>query len=592
MGNCVKNNQLRTRDDVERAAYQLIEPLLPLLSRGKARLHLGETGAAYDDDIAQMEAFARPLWAIVPMLAGGCRRVKPLWEAWKVGIENGTDPEHPEYWGRITSYDQRQVEMAVFGYGMAIAPQEFFFSLSEKAQKNLYAWLDQINETELYHNNWIYFRVLVNIGFMICGLPHNEARLQRDFETLEAHYEGDGWYYDLPGQLDYYTPWAFHYYGLIYARAMKDRDPQRSTQLLKRAKLIAPDIACWFDDSGEAIPYGRSLTYRFAQSAFFSALALAQGDGENLCYGQMKRLLLSNMRKWFAKPIFTRDGVLTIGYGYPNLLMAEGYNAPGSPYWALKAFACLALDQEHPFWNEPEKLYPAPAVSVQKHMRMLLARSEKGDHVIAYPAGNCCEAHAHCDAKYEKFAYSTVFGFSVPKTQKNLAGGAFDSMLALSEDEIYWHTRYQAKEYTLDDDRIISVWKPLTGVKVRTTIVPVGSWHLRIHVIETNRWLQAVEGGFAIARGKEEEIVCGDEQALVRTPCGVSGIKAVQGYAKGEVIRPEPNTNLMASRTLLPVLRVQLAPGKHRLCCLVYGSPSGDASDFKSIPQKIYDVLG
>ena len=139
----VKSNPLRTRDDVERAAAALIEPLLPLLSPGKARLHLGDTAAVYDDDIAQMEAFARPLWAIVPMLAGGCSRVKPLWEAWKVGIENGTDPEHPEYWGRITSYDQRQVEMAVFGYGMAIAPQEFFFSLSPKAQKNLYAWLNR-----------------------------------------------------------------------------------------------------------------------------------------------------------------------------------------------------------------------------------------------------------------------------------------------------------------------------------------------------------------------------------------------------------------------------------------------------------------
>lgn len=417
--------------------------------------------------------------------------------------------------------------------------------------------------------------------------------MKRDFETLETHYEGDGWYYDLPGQLDYYTPWAFHYYGLIYAKVMKERDPQRSAQLLERAQLIAPDIACWFDDSGEALPFGRSLTYRFAQSAFFSMLALAQGSSKALCYGQMKHLLLSNMRKWFSKPIFTRDGILTIGYGYPNLLMAEGYNAPGSPYWALKAFACLALKADHPFWNEMEKPYAAPALCAQKHMRMLVARSQRNDHVIAYPAGNCCEAHAHCDVKYEKFAYSTVFGFSVPKTQKNLAGGAFDSMLALSEDEVYWHTRYQAKEYSIDGDRILSVWKPLSGVKVRTTIVPAGNWHLRIHMIETNRWLHAVEGGFAIARDGqgEAEIVCDDVQALVCAPWGVSGVKALQGYKKGEVIRPEPNTNLMASRTLLPVLRVQLAPGRHRLCCVVYGSPSTEITTFKNIPQKIYDVL-
>lgn len=58
MGNCVRENPLRTRADVERAAVQLIEPLIPLLSEGRARLHLGDTGAVYPPEIAEMEAFA------------------------------------------------------------------------------------------------------------------------------------------------------------------------------------------------------------------------------------------------------------------------------------------------------------------------------------------------------------------------------------------------------------------------------------------------------------------------------------------------------------------------------------------------------
>jgi len=591
MSNCVKNNPMITRSDVEMAVLQLIEPLIPQLSPGKARLHLGDTGAAYDDDIAQMEAFARPLWAIVPLLAGGSQAISHIWNIWSEGIGNGTDPQHPEYWGEIGSYDQRQVEMAVFGCGMALAPERFFFSLPEKTQQNLYRWLNQINHTELYSNNWMYFRVLVNTGFIACGLPHDEARLESDFAALETHYLGDGWYYDLPGQLDYYTPWAFHYYGLIYARVMKDRDPQRSAQLLERAKQIAPDIACWFDASGEAIPYGRSLTYRFAQSAFFSALAMAEGENAALSCGQMKHLLLSNVRKWLKKPIFTRDGVLTIGYGYPNLLMAEGYNAPGSPYWAMKAFACLALPESHPFWLAKEEPYDAPAISVQRHMRMLVSRSEDGSHVIAYPAGNCCEAHAHCDAKYEKFAYSTAFGFSVPKTQKNLAGGAFDSMLALSEDEVYWHTRYQAKEYALEEDRVTSLWRPLAGVRVRTQIIPAGNWHLRIHDIETSRWLYAAEGGFAMENGREAVAALEEKQAMVSAPWGVSAIRALQGYDRAEAVRPEPNTNLMKPRTLLPTLRACLAPGRHVLCCAVYGSPLQRTEEAAQVPAMLLQAL-
>ena len=51
MGNCVRENPLRTRADVERAAVQLIEPLIPLLSEGRARLHLGDTGAVYPPEI-------------------------------------------------------------------------------------------------------------------------------------------------------------------------------------------------------------------------------------------------------------------------------------------------------------------------------------------------------------------------------------------------------------------------------------------------------------------------------------------------------------------------------------------------------------
>lgn len=39
--------------------------------------------------------------------------------------------------------------------------------------------------------------------------------------------------------------------------------------------------------------------------------------------------------------MFDRDGILTIGYCYPQMYMAERYNAPGSPYWGMKSFCCL-----------------------------------------------------------------------------------------------------------------------------------------------------------------------------------------------------------------------------------------------------------
>lgn len=594
MGNIVKNNPLRTRQDVEQAAVQLIEPLLPLLSEGKARLNLGGTSAVYADYIAEMEAFARPLWAIVPMLAGKCASVQPIWQVWRQGIINGVDPEHEEYWGDTGEYDQRMVEMAALATGMCLAPDIFFFDLPEKTQKQLYRWLDRINGRGMPLNNWLFFRVLVNTAFLLCGLPCPKDQLEDDFNKLEEHYEGDGWYFDFRDQREYYTMWAFHYYGIIYAKAMRKLDPDRSRRYIDRAIQMAPDFACWFDQKGEAIPYGRSLTYRFAQSAFFSALAFIGGESQALSYGEMKGLLLSNMRRWFSRPIFTRDGVLTIGYHYPNLLMAEGYNAPGSPYWAMKAFICLALPADHPFWTSEEALPTVPAVSVQPHARMLIARSRDNSHVIAYQAGNHAFEHAHSEAKYEKFAYSTVFGFSVPKAQKKLEAGAYDSMLAVSEDGVtYFPRRGQTINTKITKSKTVCTWSPMEGVDITTVIIPIDEWHIRVHRIHTDRALKAAEGGFSFARGaKDEEIRSQDaHSAVVSAAWGVSGILSLHGYAQGTLVRTEPNTNLMASRTLLPTLTADLPIGDSTLACAVFGTETGTLDEWASPPPSVLKYL-
>ena len=589
MSNPVSENPLRTRADVERAAVQLLEPLIPLMSPGRARLHLGDTGAVYPDAIAQMEAFARPLWAIVPMLAGDCPAVDRLWPAWREGIINGVDPAHPEYWGEVGDYDQRLVEMAVFGMGMALAPEKFYFSLPQKAQDDLYAWLDQINRREMPPNNWVFFRVLVNMGFIVCGRPANEARMAADFALIEEHYEDGGWYYDYVDQRDYYTLWAFHFYGMVYARVMGARDPERSKTFVERGRQIAKDFICWFDREGEALPFGRSLTYRFAQGSFFAALALAEGETEEIDYGVMKRLLLSNLRRWARKPIFTRDGVLTIGYGYPNLLMAEGYNAPGSPYWAMKSFACLALPEDHPFWQAQERDARTPGMSRQVHARMLIARSADGSHVMAYPAGGHCHEHAHGEAKYEKFVYSTVFGFSVPKAQKLLQDGAFDSMLAFSADGATYVPRYGCTSFDIGETCVRATWSPMPGVTVDTTITPAGEWHVREHVVRTDKTVWAAEGGYAIARDGDVPAQTEEREdaALVIAPWGVSGVLALRGYDAGRVIAPEPNTNLMVPRTLLPTLTVKLAPGEHRLVSAVLGTRTGTRALWDNPPTEV-----
>lgn len=585
--NPVMKNPLRTRGDMALAAVQILKPLAAHMSEGKALIKAGDTGAVYPDRIAQMEAYSRALWAIVPMLAGKCPEVEPLWALWREGLANGVNPAHVEYWGDIGPYDQRMVEMAVMGIGLCIAPDRFWSEFDEATRANLHRWLSQINDYEMPANNWVFFRILVNIGFQCVGMPCSEARLERDLALVEEHYEGDGWYYDYPTQRDYYAPWGFQYYGLVYTHVMRARDAERSARFLARGRQFAPQFGAWFAADGEALAYGRSQTYRFAQGSFYAAQALAE-QGPGAPWGVMKGNLLRNLRKWLARPIFTGDGLLSIGYGYPNLHMAEGYNAPGSPYWAMKAFMVLALPEDHPFWQAEEAFEEIPPVVCEKGANMLLVRDAQGAHVQGFSAGNHAPGHEQSTAKYEKFAYSTAFAFSVSRSSGSLREGAFDSALALTDDGIQWRTRYGCASHEIREDRVLSVWKPYADVTVETEIIPLGEdVHLRVHTIETPRPLAAAEGGYAIRRPEGEAGVSLREETLaaaVLTPWGASGILAKEGYERAMLEYPAPNTNMLYPRTALPMLLASVPPGKTRLVCKVLGAVSRGEEKWAAMP--------
>ena len=222
-------------------------------------------------------------------------------------------------------------------------------------REQLATWLQRINEVRLVQSNWLFFRVIVNLGLARCGLKWSPERVDDDLNRIDKSYLGDGWYSDgadVPPYRDgrrgdYYNPMAFHFYALVYTRLAPDHDPVRTARYTERARLFARDFIHWFSGNGAALPFGRSLTYRFAQGAFWGALAFAGVEAQP--WPVIKGIYLRHLRWWMQQPIFSETGLLTIGYTYPNLLMAESYNSAGSPYWAMKAFLPLALPETHPF---------------------------------------------------------------------------------------------------------------------------------------------------------------------------------------------------------------------------------------------------
>ncbi|RCW47508.1 DUF2264 domain-containing protein [Paenibacillus prosopidis] len=588
----IKTNPLATRRDLQDAFHQLCEPLIPYFSEGKAHLKLGATGSGCTDETAEMEGFSRILWGLAPLAAGGGDSV--LWDIYRQGIRNGTNPEHEEYWGIVNDYDQKLVEMAAFGLALGLAPDQVWNPLTDIEKQRFYDWLNQMNSRPVYDCNWLFFLVMVNLGFKKIGMPYDREQMDKNLGRIDEFYLTDGWYSDgKGGHCDYYGPFAIHYYGLIYAAWMKEEDPERAALYKERASEFAKDFIYWFAGDGSALPYGRSLTYRFSQAAFWSAMAYT--GVEAFPYGVIKGIILRHMRWWFQQPIFQPDGTLSIGYSYPNLIMAENYNAPGSPYWALKTFLPLALPDEHPFWQAEE--LPLPKLSersVQQPPHLVICRQEEDNHILAFNAGHpSTNEHTHTSAKYEKFVYSNRFGFSVPRAEWGLAQGAFDSMLALSEGDRIYRVKRTTDLSRIENNIIYMEWTPWFDVEVKTWLIPGAPWHVRVHCIYSKRKLDAADGGFAIGiedrngRRSLEELQ-GEHSARASSSWGTSGIRLLYGSGKMELIHPNANTNLLHARTVIPTATASLSPGISWLVTGVYGhSQSGQQLEKWLSPPRV-----
>lgn len=586
-----QDNPLKTKKDLQQLAEEMIGAVLAFQSREGAQCRLGETSAAYGDEIAWMEGFLRPLFGLIPLTAGG--HDSEYWRSYRRGIISGTDPDNPEYWGDIQERDQRQVEMVTLGLALAMEPDKIWTPLGKKEKKRLSAWLHQINRCELAENNWLFFPVMVNLGLKKVGEPYAADVMEEAFSRIEECYLGDGWYSDgRSWQRDYYIGFAMHFYGLLYGTLARKEDPVRAACFRERAALFAGDFLCWFTAEGDALPYGRSLTYRFAMCAFWSAMAYA--EVETVPWGVVKGIVLRNIRWWLKKPIFNRDGLLTIGYGYPNLKTAEFYNGPGSPAWAMKAFLILALGDNHPFWTAEEEPLPEQKQTVcQKHPCMILMRNEKGSHVQALTSGQYAAFEpTGMAAKYEKFAYSTRFGFSIPSGEYGLEQAAPDSMLALSvPGENLFRVRRKCEAFRVEETYIYSRWHPWNQTEVETWLIPWNPWHIRVHRITSEGALEIAEGAYSIpwgrySGGSEQVAELGQEENLADKMTGIgafcqqggSGIIDISGNRAGRLLRPHPNTNILYPITVLPILTGELPKGESWLCSLVFGEAGWEES--------------
>lgn len=370
-------------------------------------------------------------------------------------IIRGTDPSNEGYWGNPEPNDQIGVSFAL---GIYACPERFWSPLTDKQKSNLIAFFKKQSFNETYHNNHYFFHLFATalIEKYGNGIDSNRAHHSRMIERLLGWYRGDGWFIDGNNRgFDYYNLWGFQLFNQMiykYDLVWKDQFGERIQAIASRFLEIAPYL--YSREEGH-IPWGRSLTYRFASNAAIGWAII--NNNNTISPGMARRILSGDLKYFWERGCKGENGLLNIGYWGSNLSVAENYIVPGDPYFALHGLCCLLLPANHPFWSTKEEPIPADGaggkVAVEGAGFVLNVNSVNGDARL-YPAGQPFDrSFWQSPIKYNQHAYSATLGFCLTGEGGNDIGAG---RTGYSYDGKQWKYRFRSRTLFVEPDHIAS----------------------------------------------------------------------------------------------------------------------------------------
>lgn len=561
-------NKTISYDNIKTKFEQLTDPFkLRTDEIEKGFIDIGFSGTVYTESIAKTEGFLRLLWGYAYYYVE--HEYDDFFYSLLEGIKSGTDSNHAHYWGDFFDYTQVMVEIAPLSVFLIEHRDIILSSFNDAELERLRSWIASINEYKVHQNNWLFFRVLANVSLRLVFDEDNLEQIDADLDILESFYIGDGWYYDgREKQIDYYIAFAFHYYSILYAVYFESIDARRSELFKSRAVKFASDFQSNFDNEGRAIPYGRSLIYRFAQGSFWSAMLWAGLDSFPI--QDSMAILTNHLDYWFKQNIFDNAGYLNLGYSYQNLRMTEEYNGPGSPYWALKSFIVLAIPKNNTIWNYESIENNKPLSTTTP----ALVIKNVGTSVKGYPKNIELYHHIHGKAKYERFVYASNFGFNIPLANEGGKGISHDNCFMVSECDGYYRSQ-QFTETTIHEHGVIQKeWDAWRDVSISTWIVPGDYWHIRIHRINTARPLSFIDSGFSVPYPVIDRHKETNDEIAILSNAGTSAIHDITQLSDINLSETVVNSNILNPRVVFPYFSGELEKGEHLLVHAFYGDDS------------------
>lgn len=247
---------------------------------------------------------------------------------------------------------QQTVETCALVMCLDICKEEIWDTYSKDEKDIIASFLLSYAHTSTVPQNWRLFNMLDMAFLHKEGYAIDKDIMREHAQVILNYYAGDGWYRD--GQnFDYYSCWAFNVYTAFWSNWYGyEHEPYIASKYEANSNKLMETYADFFDRDGFTNMWGRSNVYRNAATSAFDGNMMFKNSTVNP--GLARRIASGSLLQFFTRDDFLYDGVPTMGFYGQFAPLVQGYSCAESAYWLGKAFLCLHLPADHPFWTEPE----------------------------------------------------------------------------------------------------------------------------------------------------------------------------------------------------------------------------------------------
>lgn len=266
----------------------------------------------------------------------------------------GTYADQQEITGHADPFKpfQQTVETCALVICLWVSKAQIWDSYT-KAEKDVIAeFLQGYAQENTVPQNWRLFNMLDMAFLNMEGYPIDRDIMRDHAQAILNYYAGAGWYRD-GHSFDYYSCWAFNVYAPIWNLWYGyENEPYLAQRFEEQSNELMKTYGDFFDRDGWTNMWGRSNIYRnAATSAFDGNMMLRDSKGNP---GLARRISSGSLMQFLGREDFLYKGVPTLGFYGQFSPLVQGYSCAESPFWLGKAFLCLHLPAEHPFWTAKE----------------------------------------------------------------------------------------------------------------------------------------------------------------------------------------------------------------------------------------------